>query len=127
MKLVFSYLILFTIFLTSCSHRDYKAMHYKNVTGKEDPVIYGSIRWVRDSQFLPQAPITAVGNKYVFGKDANIDGVFKFTTRPDKYHIHGEFILSKKAKTKKFNLKKGDSLVLHFYLKEVDEPIVHYN
>ncbi len=57
-----------------------------------------------------------MGKNSVINAQTNNDGIYELDILLDKCIVHAEWIAQKKAKTKKFHLKKGDSLVLHFYL-----------
>ncbi len=116
-KIIKSISILLIILLESCSYKNYDAVLYKKATLHSQPVITGTVSYYESKKLLPETPITIVGKKSVFNTITDKNGRFKFfPASNDKYVIHAQWIAREKVKSKKYNLKQGDSLILNFYL-----------
>ncbi len=90
-------------------------------------VVYGSVRYLDSKLLLPSSPVNLVGENFVHNLTTDLDGRFNVKVNPDKFVIHAVWVGQKKAKTKKIRLKKGDSLVVNFYLEPTDEKHYNYN
>ncbi len=110
------------LFLQSCSHNSYEAVIYKNVSNNKLAVISGSVKTF-DSLVIPSSVITMISKEHVFQVQTDNDGKFKTSTDQKKFRAYSVYVGSKISKTRRFRLKKGDSLVLNFYL---DEKIEYF-
>lgn len=84
-----------------------------------DPIIYGSV-FEYNSRIKPQGGAVKVDNRTIYHTK---NGNFVFKVNPGRHSFRGLSVTYKQLDTKRFNIKRGDSIRIIFNLKN-DDPYI---